>query len=88
VIYFAVTLAGMPVADFEQRSLGMHWNIQGRPSYEFLVVHVARVHPGWAAIQTASRERSHDHAAFLDRHGAGQDVSPGALVGDFFVNLR
>src|SRR5215831_17966988 len=62
-VYFSIALARVPVANLEQSSRGMYGNKEGRSGHEFLIVHVAGVHPGRAAVQTPSGRRSDAHTA-------------------------
>ncbi len=50
---FAVALAGVAVACFEERALGVDGDVQGGAGDHLLVVDVAGVHPGWGGVVLA-----------------------------------
>src|SRR6266513_1620872 len=63
-IHFAVTLAGVAVADFKERAGRMNGNVQRRSCHEILVVQIAGLNPRRIATETSgSFRRSDTHAA-------------------------
>src|ERR1700758_395861 len=63
-VHLTVALARVTIADLKERSLGVNGNIERGSGHEFLVVHVARVHPRRSAVDAARRRRRcNAHAA-------------------------
>src|SRR5437879_10817315 len=59
-IHFAVTLAGVAVADFKQRAGRMNGNVQRRSCHEILVVQIAGLNPRRIATETSGSLRRRD----------------------------
>jgi hypothetical protein len=76
---FAVALAGVAVAGFEECAAGVHGVKDDRADGEFLVVHVAAVHPGWCGVPlTGGLGRRDAHGA---EEGVKRDRDAGSEVG-------
>ena len=80
----AVALAGVAVADFEVCAFGVDGDVEGGACGEFLVVHVAGIHPGWGGVGFAGGGG--------DAHGAEEgvqrDVDLGGEVTDHFFAVE
>lgn len=68
---FAVSLSGVAVADFEERSFGVDRDVEGAAGDEFLVIEVAGVEPRRGAGDLAGVGRRCDAHAAEERGGAG-----------------
>ena len=75
----AIALAGVAVTYFEVRTFGVDGEIDGGAGDEFLVVHVAAVHPGWGGVVLAAGCGGDAHAA---EEGVKRDVDAGSEVAD------
>ena len=60
-------MPGVPVADFKQRSRGVHRNKQRGPGDKFLVVEIARMNPRRRAIDLPSGGRRREPHASEER---------------------
>ncbi len=77
---FAVALAGVAVADFEESAFGVDGDVEGGAGDHLLIVDVAGVHPGWGGVVLAGGLGWGDaHAA---EEGVEGDVDAGGEVAD------
>ena len=77
---FAVALAGVAVACFEEGAFGVDGDVEGGAGDHLLVVDVAGVHPGWGGVVLAGGlGRGDAHAA---EEGMERDVDAGGEVAD------
>jgi len=93
---FAVALAGVAVADFEESAFGVDGDVEGGAGDHLFVVDVAGVHPGWGGVVLAGGLGWGDaHAAeegvegdvdargeVADHGGAVEGDDAGAAVGE------
>src|SRR5271156_2668948 len=56
-IDFPVALAGVSVAHFEERAVGVDGNVERSAGHQLLIIHVAGMHPWRRAVDAACRGR-------------------------------
>ncbi len=83
---FAVALAGVAVACFEESTFGVDGDVEGGAGDHLFVVDVAGVHPGWGGVVLAGGLGWGDaHAA---EEGVEGDVDAGGEVADHVVAVE
>ena len=74
----AVALSGVAVSGFEEGSGGVDGVEDGGSGYQFLVVHVAAVHPGWGGVVLAAGGRGYTDGAEEGVEGDGDAGGEGS----------